>query len=255
VRVIISPEAGARALAFENLESQSVHDSSRVTDRSRPNSVFSSVGALRDDVAIEPPPSTSDKIAKYTHDFPAGMFNRPYRYTVLSSGSSAVVRFTYDAPDVVPHGAHFERVVSLMPDARYFTVDESVRFPHAAPGTPQRAVSVTSLYPGEPPSLFVPLPQAYVVGGSVSVTNGSALGVACGGQLATVAWRRGDVENATIAEKTHAPVVRLTLTPGRTAHMLFAYSNVNGPADVPAEIARLEALAQGPPPTPANSPH
>ncbi len=56
VRIVVSPQAGARAFAFEDLASG--------------DNAFTSVGALRDDVALEPPLSTADRIAKYTHDFP-----------------------------------------------------------------------------------------------------------------------------------------------------------------------------------------
>ena len=76
VRVVISPQAGARAFIFE--------------DRATKHSIFTTVGAMRDDVTPEPPLSTSDRIAKYTHQFPAGTFNRNYDVETLASGERAV---------------------------------------------------------------------------------------------------------------------------------------------------------------------
>ncbi|HTV72883.1 MAG TPA: beta-galactosidase, partial [Candidatus Acidoferrales bacterium] len=133
VRLVVAPNAGARAFVFEDLATGT--------------SIFTTVGALRDDVKIEPPLSTVDKIAKYTHQFPAGMFNRPYTATIVPDGANATARFSYDAPDVVPHGAHFERTLSLAPEAHAFTVDEIAQFP-GDEGATQRAVSVTSLAVG-----------------------------------------------------------------------------------------------------------
>ncbi|MBD5633235.1 MAG: amino acid permease, partial [Candidatus Eremiobacteraeota bacterium] len=77
VRLAIVPEAGARAFLFE--------------DRSG-TSVFTTVGAMRDDVAVEPPLSQTDRIAKYTHQFPAGTFNRTYSTTIEPGGARPVAR-------------------------------------------------------------------------------------------------------------------------------------------------------------------
>jgi hypothetical protein len=79
VRLVVTPAAGARAFVFED----------DVTGRS----IFTSVGAMRDDVALEPPLSTTDRIAKYTHEFPAGMFNRDYDAGIAQSGARAVAHF------------------------------------------------------------------------------------------------------------------------------------------------------------------
>ena len=247
VRVVIAPQAGARAFAFEDLAKLDFP----------PASIFTSVGGLRDDVAIEPPLSTTDRIAKFTHDMPAGMFNRPYRYTIISTGATASVRFSYDAPDVLPHGAHFERVVTLPADARYITVDERVDFPSAPGDSQQRAVSVTSLDVGPTPLAYLPEETTLAAGSTTPVAQGSALGYfsATTGELATIAWRAGDVEGAAVLGKPPSAIARLTLASGRTAHLLFGYSAVKDREGVARELARLEALAQGAPPTPANSRH
>ena len=128
VRIVIAPAAGGRAFAFEDL----VHGTS----------AFTTVGALRDDVTIQPPPSKTDRIAKYTHTFAAGTFNRPYRISELGS-NPARVTLTYDAPDVVPHGARFERTLILRKDSDKVDVEE--RFVPGAGGSDQRHVVISSL--------------------------------------------------------------------------------------------------------------
>ncbi|MDQ2858828.1 MAG: beta-galactosidase [Candidatus Eremiobacteraeota bacterium] len=219
VRVVVSPAAGARAFVFEDL----------ATGRN----VFTTVGALRDDVALEPPLSQTDRIAKYTHDFPAGMFNRPYDAQIAASGPRAGVRFRYAAPDVVPYGAVFSRSVALDPLARAFDVEESVDFPGAA-GSLQRAVSVTSLSVGDSGATRATMSTQHVLapqatsldsGTSLHVASGHALGYYDGAthELATIAWRAGDVEDALISERGASLVVRLTLAPGRAAHVRYGF--------------------------------
>jgi basic amino acid/polyamine antiporter, APA family len=237
VRVIVSEAAGARAFAF-------------VDDRSGRN-VFTTVGALRDDVAVEPPLSTTDRIAKYTHQFPAGMFDRPYDTTILSNGPRAAVRFTYDAPDVVPHGAAFSRVVALEPGARSFTVDEAADFHDIGAGDPQRAVSVTSLAVGDTLAMttqqvFSPAPTAFTALSTLHVATGNALGYydSATHEFATIAWRAGDVEDATVLERAYSIVVRLTLARGRDAHVRYGYDVAESPEVASALLAGADGAAQ-----------
>ncbi len=71
-------------------------------------------GALRDDVLSPLAPSPRDYIARYTHDYPAGTFNRPYRAEIVASGGArAALRLTYAMPDAPPAGATFEKTVWL----------------------------------------------------------------------------------------------------------------------------------------------
>jgi len=195
VRVIVAPNAGARAFVFEDI--------------ARGVNMFTTVGALRDDVKIEPPLSTTDKIAQYTHQFPAGMFNRPYRAEILAGGKSASARFSYDAPDVLPHGAHFERTITLAPDARSFTVDETVRFPDNETFG-QRAVSVTSLAAYR----TLAAPSA-----ALSFYDPDSR------EVATIAWHAGDTEDAHVLEREHSVVVRMTLAPNRTARFTYGFAS------------------------------
>jgi hypothetical protein len=127
---VIAPNGGARVIAFAHLAG--CGDTLR--------GLTNATGALRDDVLVQPPPSTTDRIARYTHTYPAGTFNRPYRVEILDArGPVARVRFSYDAPDLPPHGAHFEKTITLAADAARLIVDESVTFSGDTAGT-QRAV-------------------------------------------------------------------------------------------------------------------
>jgi len=245
VRIIISQMAGARAFVFE--------------DRSRRTSIFTTVGALRDDVKIEPPRSTTDRIAKYTHQFPAGMFNRPYRAEILETGKRAIVRFSYDAPDVVPAGAHFERTVTLEPDVRYFTVDERAVFGGDLAAVPQQAVSVTSLAVGDSAHMttqqvLVPGPEPFAADKTIKITTGNALGFydTETHELATIAWRPGDIDDATLLERHYSVVARLTLAPGRIARTLYGYFYAESIDAARAQLAAAAAAAQGPSAVSAN---
>ncbi len=152
IRAVVSPHAGGRAFVLEDL--------------ARGISGFDTVGALRDDVAVQPPLSASDRIAKYTHQFPAGFFNRPYDVTIVQSGARAVVRLSYAAPDAFPSGATFTRTLSLAPHARDLVVDESAVFPSGTPPE-QHGVAITSLAVGDPRR---PTTQRVLPGGSAYTT-------------------------------------------------------------------------------------
>jgi hypothetical protein len=108
VRVIVSANAGARAFVYEN-------------ESTREN-YFTTIGALRDDVASPPTPSPRDYIASYTHPLAAGTFNRPYRCTVMSSGRRAALTCSYTAPDLAAQPVHFEKTLVLLPRADSFDV-------------------------------------------------------------------------------------------------------------------------------------
>ncbi len=240
VRVVVAPNAGARAFVFQD-------------DVTRRN-VFTSVGAMRDDVTREPPLSTTDRIAKYTHQFAAGTFNRTYRASDLESGARARARFAYDAPDVVPNGARFERTVTLAPGLRAFDVGERVTFADGpATDDAQRAVSVTSLSVGDGSAmttqrLLRPDDSAFAADTTLHVREGNALGYydTATHELATVAWHAGDVEDATILERRFSIVVRLSLARDRTTHVRYGYASAASLAAARTELAAAEREAQVP---------
>jgi amino acid transporter len=238
VRLVIAPDAGGRAFVFED-------------DRGR--SIFTTVGALRDDVAVEPPLSTTDRIAKYTHQFPAGTFNRRYDAT-LEDGTAARVRLRYDAPDVVPAGATFVKSVTLAPGARAFTLTEHVDF-HGDPAAAaaQRAVSVNSLSVGAGTDMttrrvLVPDDSPFLADTDVHVTAGHAIGFydTATHELATLAWRAGDVEDAAVLERRFSLVARITLARDPIARLRFGYDVAPDVAGARALVAAADAAAQVP---------
>jgi len=108
VTAIVSANAGSRAFYFgSNPEGANT---------------FTTIGALRDDVQTPPTPSPRDYIAKYTHPFPTGTFNRPYACTQSATGAGTTVRCTYDAPDLGPVPVHFEKTYALAADSRTLVV-------------------------------------------------------------------------------------------------------------------------------------
>ena len=205
VRIIAAPNAGGRAFAFE--------------DETTHRNVFTTVGALRDDVATQPPLSTTDRIGKYTRTFPAGFFNRPYAATILDDPHDALVQLQYHAPDVVPDGALFERMLRLRPHSRTLEVQSRACFGTAAAAASQRAVTVSSIVAGDPrdPTAWVtldPLPAPFHPGTTLgAASNGFGLYDAASGDLVAVTWGAHDVEDAQLQERRDSAVVRLVFTP------------------------------------------
>ncbi len=242
VRVVVAPDAGARAFVFEDDATQ--------------RNVFTSVGAMRDDVAIEPPLSTTDRIARYTHDFQAGTFNRPYSASTENAAGIARATLRYDAPDVVPHGASFVRDVSLAPDARSFDLVETANVRDVAADEAQRAVSVTSLSVGDGADmttrrLLIPQDVPFVADTTARVASGNAFGFydTKTHELATIAWRESDVAEVAILERRFSIVARLTLAAHAAAHVRFGYVIVRNVSDARAALAAADRSAQGLAPT------
>ena len=225
VRIVVAPDAGARAFVFE--------------DDATGRNVFTSVGALRDDVAIEPPISTTDRIAKYTHQFPAGTFNRTYTVSALRSGpEAATASFTYDAPDVIPNGARFTRTLALHRGARSFDAIVRADLGKLEQLPLQRGVSVTSLGVGDGSEMstrriLVPDPIAFAPDTTLRVERGNALGFydTATHELATIAWRASDIEEAAIVTQRYSIVARIRLAPSAAAragaHLRFGYEHAD----------------------------
>lgn len=238
VRIVVSPQAGARAFAFEDLASG--------------ENAFTSIGALRDDVALEPPLSTADRIAKYTHDFPAGTFNRGYACAPLAgSDGAARLRCTYAAPDAGPHGARFERTLRLAPGERILAVEERAAFAgEPAELAGQHAVTVSSLAAGRSRAaaaqiVLAPEPQPLAPGSIRFVEHGNALGLydPASQRLAAIAWHPGDVIDAQILERSGSIVVRLTRVDALPAHTYYLQQRAESLASAQEALAALAAHA------------
>jgi hypothetical protein len=174
-------------------------------------------GALRDDVLDEPPPSTTDRIAKYTHSYPAGTFNRPYSVEILSSGrSEAVARLRYYAPDL-GGGAHFEKTFRLAANATRLIVDERVTFDGNDPA--QRAVELDAV--AARPDDFVELGSSFIAS-----DRGITLAISWApNAVANAAWTRygsNGTLTLTAASQTLRTTYAISVKPGSDAIAAFA---------------------------------
>ncbi len=194
------PNAGARAFAL-----------SAATDGCSFANAFTSVGALRDDVLLQPPLSATDRIGKYTRSFPAGMFNRDYRIEAhASSPDAASVTVAYDAPDVVPSGARFERTLTVGAADSAITVNERATFAGGPRAAAQRAVRYDS----------------FDTRGAATLDERSAGAVGfffpVGGYVSIAAWNPAQVESAQLIAERTSTVLHLTFAagPSRTRYAL-----------------------------------
>ena len=203
------PDGGARLVAF-------------ASRGDLPRNAVNATGALRDDVLLEPLPSTTDRIAAYTHSYPAGTYNRPYRTDiVVATGPEAVVRFTYAAPDLGP-GAIFEKTVRLAAGSTRLVVDERVSFDAGAAG--QHAVTLSAL--NVPP-------------GAATLTSPSFLAW-FGGYALAVTWLPDAVQratwtrfgsNGTLTLVAAANALRTTYALGAAPSLRAAQDFANGERD------------------------
>jgi hypothetical protein len=229
IRLVLSRRAGGRAFVFE--------------DRAHHTSAFTTVGALRDDVSIKPPPSATDRIAAFTHTFPAGTFNRTYRVRRINFRTVAL---SYAAPDVIPSGAAFQRVVTLPEAGDEFSVRE--RLVPSSGDRRQRLVVRSSLaigrtdeQPWRPPWILATL-QPLRPNSSVPLDAGEPLALydVRTRELILVRWQRASVEAARLNVYDRDAVLELRYAPGWHTTW-YAYSYVD---DIQAARARLRAAAR-----------
>ena len=147
----------------------------------------------------------------------------------------------------------FVRHLSLEAGTRAIDVDETAAFA-SDPARTQRAVAVSSLSVGAAETMtservLAPQPAAFAPLATLHVTSGHALGYydVDTHELASVAWRAGDVEDAAILERRYSIVVRLTAAPERTTHTRYAYEFAATLADAQRLLAADDAAAQGAP--------
>jgi len=171
------------------------------------------IGLLRDATDPQPPPSARDYIASYTHPLPAGTFNRPYR--CATAGSFGTVRFicSYDAPDVPQGGgAVFSRTLTLRDTDAELAIDEQFE-PHDA-GSTARLESISGF-------AFAP--------GDVLLhsSQGDALGILHGKNLAVLRWQRTDVARLDLRQTRGAELVSLIFVRRSVGLRLGEYSVAN----------------------------
>ena len=234
-RAIIVPDGGARAPIFSLLNAGVI-----ARNRQQPGqNAFDATGALRDDALVAFPSSPTDRIARYTHSFPAGTFNRRY---AVSDAQDGRVRFTADVPDVVPAGARFERAIALWPDSARLVVDERVRF-GAGPGCEDQRGVVVSALAVDPDASGKP--RRMLFAGTTPVTSATKLDAPRGVVLmeasgnerfvVAVSWRPGDVESASWTPQRSNGTLRLVLAPG-WRRVTYALARVKTAAEADAFV-------------------
>jgi hypothetical protein len=275
VLAIVVPEGGARVISFGPYAAP-------LAAASDLGNVFDATGGLRDDVLVQPPASATDRIAKYTHLYPAGTFNRPYDACTFESARGAGAYLAYDAPDVVPAGARFERVLTVGAANDRLVADE--RFtPHAAGDAhatgdahaagdarasdgvraapqAQRLVWYSALSMVEP----IPFGSASLIAGAARTSIAKAvpidpasggfviapLGLGANRSVVSVAWRPQDVQAASWEPARGNGTLRLVLANGGWRRVTFARSPYSDPAAADAfGQAERAWVAANPPPS------
>jgi hypothetical protein len=178
LRVVFAPFAGARVAELSD---------------GRANSA-TSIGLLRDATDPEPPASSRDYIAAYTHPIAAGTFNRPYTCSRNDVLTTARITCSYDAPDLPDGGALFTRTLTLGGGNSELIVAEDFA-PHVARSS-ARLESVSGF--------------AFVSGDAILKASGEdGLGLLHAGHLTTLRWRRGDVARMDLRTTRGAELVTL----------------------------------------------
>ena len=200
VRMVLVPQGGARSPVFEDL----------ATDAN----AFDATGALRDDVSVPPPPSSTDRIGKWTRSYPAGTFDRDVEATIAQSGPRAVVTTGLAATDLVNGSACFARTIALDPHAPRVIVDRDDRFPQAPDerGVVLDALAGRAAFDGDAllaAGLDAPVELHPERGGVVVLS-------ADGREATAVSWPPADVLAARWEPHRSNGTLRLTLAPGAT---------------------------------------
>ncbi len=135
LRLIISPNAGARSFALINKRTGA--------------NVFTSAGGLRDKfVELDPQDPTRNPRRKRGM---YGTFNRPYSVEIKEGmGKRVMLTLRYDAPDIYPAGASIERAVVLNAGDEFLTVDYRVTPKTQTVDRKQAFWSSNSIVAGDP---------------------------------------------------------------------------------------------------------
>lgn len=204
LRVIVSPNAGARAIAL--------------IDKRTGVNAFAEAGALGDKFAELDPADTARRKAGIE-----ALIQRPYAAEILSAqGARAGLRLSHYAADAYPDGARLERFITLEARADYFTVDYLV-----TPKTPdgvQALWSSSSLVIGDP-DLHAKRWLAASGEFAFAATKTKALDANSGWVAAplnptatlAVLWRSSDVQTAEVEMKESSSLVNLKFKPFATA--------------------------------------
>jgi hypothetical protein len=247
LRVVVDGNAGGRAFDLQPLTPVSGL-------AVEGTNAFDATGALRDDVATPLPPSPRDYIARYTHQYPAGTFNRTYTAVDQSTPTRASVLFRYTMPDADPANLTFEKVVSLDAASSRVVVDERAVAPNAA--AKMQPIVVRSSLPllfNLQPAMQIPdalVPTACAPTCTLPPQQRSVAAYR-DGTVFVVAWADGAIASATWTPYRSTGTLALTMTPGAWHRVVYAYAAA---PSLDAARAFVEAerawVSANPPPSP-----
>ena len=231
LRVVLVPRGGGRSPVLEDLATGV--------------NAFDATGAWRDDVSVPPPPSTTDRIGKWTRSYPAGTFNRDVAATIAQRGPRAVVDTRLRVPDLVTGPACFARTIALDPHGARVVVDREDTFPRAPAerGVVLDALTGRLAYDGDQPvadaAAGVPV-ELHAERGGVVVAS------ADGREATAVSWPPRAVLAARWEPHQSNGTLRLTLTPGpvRITYALSAAAGSSAGRFGEAERAWVAANAR-----------
>jgi len=211
LRLIVSPKSGGRALALVVKENGA--------------DLFTSVGGVRDNFSFTPnPPGISPERARGRY----GLFNRNYSAEWTPEAANPALRLRYHAPDVFPHGATIEKMLSL-------EGPETVHVNYAVTlDADERAEKANA---GDGAAQNEPHPQAFVAVNSLPAVSDSA-------RVTRICWNRTAFDAQT-AKDSAAPE-RPASQSGPEAHCEDFVPG--GPAlNLPEEANQLEVRTRGRP--------
>lgn len=205
LRLVISPNAGARAFTLVNKRTG--------------QNVFTSIGGLRDKF-VELDPADPTRNARRKRGM-YGTFNRPYSADVVSGmGAQAVLKLNYDWADAYPAGARIERTITLKANEEFFTVDYRIT-PKVANGK-QAFWSASSIVVGDPANQarkFSTSEGAFeFAANKTRQVKGSWLAAPVDGQTTFgVFWREAEIQSAEVEMKDFSSLLNLKFTPFASA--------------------------------------
>lgn len=199
LRVVFAPFAGARIAELSDGNGNAA----------------TGIGLLRDATDPQPPPSSRDYIAAYTHPLAAGTFNRPYACSRTDVLTTARIACSYDAPDLPTGGALFTRTLRLAGSSEELVIDEQFQ-PHDRRST-ARLASISG---------FAFASGDVLLKGS----GGDALGILHGRRLAALRWRRRDVARMDLRTTRGAELVTLIFA-RRSVEMRLGLQQVQSAAE------------------------
>lgn len=213
LRLMVSPCAGARAFVFQ--------------DKRTKENLFTTVGGFRDTWFPQLPPSDRDYIARYTHPIATGTFNRCYDARANSNGSAT---FTYFAPDAPPHGAAFEKTVSVISSEPVVIVKYHVRFAVPSAELPQELTS----FAATPQTKFEQLNNAY------------GLYEPRRKRIVMVAWPAADVQTHTLTLRATDALLTLTFFQNGTGDLRYGVDRALSENQAQAALAKFAKLSRLP---------